>query len=180
MDSQSCNAFTMGFCPNEEFYVEAVTNKCPLPHVSAERENYQNQHQIFPFELKTLEAYKSILKEVDKKIEVKKNMLKKEIMDESHYSALSKCQQIIDFKSTDFDNFENIHSLLIIHGKLIKDVIDSKDNKKYSVCHICSSFIEKELCEHMFCSRYKSLREIVKRLEIKISRAMPESQTHLQ
>lgn len=170
MKNENCNAFIMGFCPNEEFYIDSVTIKCPLPHVSDERENYKNQIELLPFETEVLKTYKRILMEIDKKIEIKTKMLKENIVDESHYDALIKCQQIIDCKSIEFEDFTAIHSLLIIHGKLILDFLDDEKNvmKNFKVCKNCSSYFKNDRCNHIFCSKYKNLRNIVEKLDKRV------------
>lgn len=175
MERQNCNAYTVGFCPNEEFYCESITVRCPLPHVNTDRVNYAAYNQTHPFEAEVLENYKAILTEVKKKTELREYILSKDIIDDSYYSALSKCETILDLKAIKQDDFENTHSLLQIHGNLIKNVLSSDNNsKKYSVCQNCGAFYEDSKCNHMFCGKYKLLREMITKLENKLSGSLKE------
>lgn len=174
---KNCKAFNMGFCPHEEFYVEAVTEKCPYPHVSAAREAYT--HQGLPFEYEVLATYKSIIEDVDKKAAVNSSIVQEDMTGEQHYRALTKCQQLIEAKSTELDDFDKLHSLLIIHGRLVQDVIDSRSKVQYSVCANCGSLKDSRECAHKFCEKYRKLRDMVGELEKSLPKRECSSPKHI-
>lgn len=167
MITNSCNCFTVGFCPNEEFQVTDITISCPLPHIILERDSYSKENKYLPFEKEVLCKYKSIIKNVDKKVTINKYMLSRKSVDSNHYEAIKKCQQLIDLKPLKFTDYSNLHSLLIIHGRLLKNIKKSGENNKITVCENCSAFME-ENCIHAFCEKYNILRNITKELERKV------------
>lgn len=170
MEDDKCNFFTAGFCPYEVFYVENVTKPCPLPHIKSERAAYQTKYRIYPYEKDVLAKYKMIIEDTNKKIEINSSILKRRALDDSHYNALAKCQELIELNPLQNENIEKIHSLLIIHGNLIKSAIKSNDRfKNIKVCNICSSFVEDDSCNHLMCDKYKRLRTIAESLEKKLS-----------
>ncbi|ELA42842.1 uncharacterized protein VICG_00157 [Vittaforma corneae ATCC 50505] len=169
METKSCEEFIVGFCPNEEFYVEHVTAKCPHPHIASERNEYSTAKAAYSFEHKVLEHFKEILDEVDKKVAINIQVTSKETVDESHYDALNECESLIELKNPfDFD-FEKIHSLLVLHGRLIEHIDLSKTSRALDVCKNCGAFKEySKPCIHKFCEKYQRLRDIVSKLERKL------------
>ncbi len=169
MESKSCEEFIVGFCPNEEFYVENVTLKCPHSHIKAERIEYLESKKNHPFEYKVLEHYKGIIDEVNKRIELNLKMLARETVDKRHRKALDECESLIELKNlSDFD-FTKTHSLLLLHGRLVESIIKSRDSKNLDVCRVCSAFIEKKKpCSHQLCEKYRNLRKLTSILELKL------------
>ncbi len=169
MELRSCEEFLVGFCPNEEFFVEGVTIKCPFSHITTERDDYKEVNKYFPHEYKVLENYKQILNEINKKIEIRTRILAKEKIDQEHFSALRECERMIEAKMTQDFDFEKTHSLLILHGKLIQDLQSEDKTKRFNVCECCSAFKEiNGKCTHKFCTKYETLRTLVKKLEKKL------------
>lgn len=169
MNPGCCKEYMMGFCPYEEFYVEAVTEKCPFAHVSADREEYRRECKIYPFEYNVLEYYKNIIEEVEKKIKVSKWMLNNDSIDEKYLNALYECERLIDLKNTENFDFSNTHSLLILHGKMITNLKNSIKDPKKEVCKNCSALKEiSRPCTHNFCKKYEKLRNLIKSLDLKL------------
>lgn len=169
MDPGCCEAYVMGFCPYEEFYVEGVTERCPFAHVSADREEYRRELKIYPFEYTVLEYYKSILEETEKKIRMSKWMLNKDSIDKAHLEALSECERLIDLKNLENFDFTNTHSLLILHGKILEKLKSSVKFPKKEACMNCSALKEiSKPCTHAFCKKYEKLRSIIKSLNVKL------------
>lgn len=169
MESKSCDEFTVGFCPNEEFNVENITIKCPYSHISAKRAEYQSSNTIYKFEYRVLEFYKEIISEVNKKIDLNLQILSRETLKDEYRNALNECESLIEQIDLNEANFTKIHTLLVLHGRLIENMNENKKDKNFEVCSVCSAFKEiNKPCQHKFCSKYAHLREIIARLENKL------------
>lgn len=168
MISESCSCYVVGFCPNEEFAVNGATIQCPHSHIALEKDHYASQNRGFPFEKDVLNRFNSIISDVNKKVEIHKQIIYNGKVDSELYQAILSCQRLIDIKKFESFNFDNLHSLLIIHGKLIKSINNDEGMHKYYVCQNCSTFSESETCDHIFCKKYAALRNITNNLEKKI------------
>jgi len=171
MDTKSCEEFTAGLCPAEEFHVENVTIKCPYAHVRAERENYVKFRgtQSFEFEQRVLGKYKEIIREVESKIVVNRQVLERETLSKEMREALDECKGLIE--GTSEAGIEKVHGLLAINGMLLESIKERSKAGAYDVCGNCSAFKERGgECKHMFCQKYRKLRETANSLEKKLSR----------
>lgn len=169
METKICEEFIMGFCPREEFYVEHVTAKCPYSHVSPERSGYLAAKTVHPFEHKALDHFKEILSEVDKKIAINIQMVSKEAIDERQYNALNECESLIELKNASAFDFEKMHGLLVLHGRLIEHIDQNKRTVAFDVCGNCAALKEhSKPCLHKFCKKYEKLRKVVSDLEKKL------------
>jgi hypothetical protein len=170
MEIKNCPEYIAGFCPNEEFYVEGVTIKCSFSHSEKERSEYQFSKEIFPFERDVFCKFKGILSELDNKIKVNSRIICQDTVEQNVNDAISECQRQIEQVSINTLDTQNLHNLLVLHGKL---VIHAKKNKKYGnidICNTCGVFKQKfTSCEHVFCQKYRILREKVNILDKKLA-----------
>lgn len=173
MEIENCKEFAVGFCPNEEFFVESVTVKCPHTHSISEKTSYEKGNASFSHENEVFYRYKSILEEVDKKIALNTKLLLKETIEEKHLLLLNECEKMIENRKLQEFNFEKLHSLLIIHGLLIADLKTNQREDKFEVCSNCSAFKEKnKVCDHQFCKKYAKLRNLTSKLEKKLQKTV--------
>lgn len=168
MEKKSCSCFLTGFCPYEEFEVTSFTERCPLPHINSEKDEYNQQVEISGIDREALEQYQIILSEIDQKLILNKETLITKEISEKYRNALIKCEQLIDLNKLEMEDYNKVHTLLQIHGELIEDVIKDDSMLPFSVCENCSAFIEGDKCTHKFCEKYRTLREIVHKLDRKI------------
>lgn len=169
MSMRSCEEFIVGMCPNEEFYEDNVTIKCPYTHITSEKQEYMRSQSLRGFERRVLSRYKEIIREVNNKVALLRKLLEREILDEDLRNALDECSRIIELKKTTEFNFEKTHSLLVLHGKLLESIPNVRSGKEYDVCTNCGAF-KKEFasCDHKFCSKYVKLRQLTQALEKKL------------
>lgn len=162
MNIENCAEYTIGFCPFEEFYVDGITLKCPFIHSKSEQEEHSRCKRLSPTVNTAYAKLKEIVYDLDKKVEINNKIARQEKVSDDLKKALVECEkQIENVKTHDFD-FQNLHSLLILHGRLIQHWKSCKNDNLMAVCSNCSAFKSvNKACEHKFCKKYKQLREIV-------------------
>lgn len=128
------------------------------------------QPRGLPFEYEALSAYKAILESIDKRVAVNSAIVQENVTDDKHRRALARCQELIDASTTEACDSEGLYHLLVVHGRLVQDIIDSRD--KTSVCANCGSLKDSQKCAHMFCEKIKRLRSIAGELEAALQKTM--------
>lgn len=169
MNDDVCWAHVVGFCPYEEFEVPGVTKKCPKTHLSSMKIDYQISDKIYHYEYDVLKLFQELIKDLERKIEENMQSLKEVCYSKEIIKALEHVENIIETKSLNFQDCEDIYQSLRIHGRLIIELERSKEDKKYTVCEICSAFKDHKKCKHLFCSKYMKLRNLKSNLEKKLN-----------
>lgn len=181
MNIENCPEYTIGFCPFEEFHEAKLTMECPFIHSKDERNEYFNSNKPWPFEKSTLAKLKEIVNQVDRKTEMNIKIANQERVPTDLIEALVETQSQIEKFESKSSDFEKLHSLLIIHGQLIKYWNEHCSSHIIGVCTVCGALKHADkLCEHKFCKKHKVLREIVARLEKKIKSIVQEKEIYLQ
>lgn len=169
MGDDVCWAYVVGFCPYEEFEVPGITKKCPKTHMASTKSEYHNSNKIHYYEYDVLNFFKELVRDLDRKIMENTLSLKEVGHSKNIIKALEHTENIIESKSLSSQDCENIYQLLRIHGRLIIELERNKDDKKYTVCEICSTFKDQEECKHVFCPKYMKLRSLKSSLERKLN-----------
>lgn len=170
MDVKNCAEYTIGFCPNEEFYIEGITIKCPFIHSEADKAQYKLSKFSFPWENDCLIKFKEIIADLDRKIQINSKIIKQETIPDNLCKAISECEAQIEQFKIDDSNPLTLHNLLVLHGKLILHGIEQQNNRDIDICTNCSVFKEKNKpCNHVFCRKYSYLREMILILEKRLA-----------
>lgn len=171
MEVLDCEEYIAGFCPNEEFYVDNVSIKCPYVHSTAQRSEYSRQRCIYPFDSKVLLNYKKIVDEINERVEQNQLLVSKEKLHGNLRKALEEVEAAINKEHPNKFDLKKLHQLLFIHGKLLEKADSLNKEIKIKICKNCSYFItdQSQKCTHPFCEKYQKLRKIVLDLELKLS-----------
>lgn len=165
-----CNEYTVGFCPYEEFFVHSVTKCCMRMHDEGQRAEYARSSGAYDFEAEVLASFRSIIGEVDKKIEHNERCLSSSADDtcEDVYKALEYAEALIEEKALDASDTAELYSLLRVHGQLVQKASAGITKAKYSVCKTCGSIKVESVCKHQSCPAYSKIRKLCERLESKL------------
>ncbi|KAI5148500.1 hypothetical protein ENBRE01_0361 [Enteropsectra breve] len=153
MDDEICEAYTAGFCPYEEFYVEGISKKCNKEH------NDKNNSPNKSISKSTVTFLCQIIEDLDRKIEKNKECIEAVETSPNEVKALDHVNGLIESVSLDRCNDPAVYRLLKIHGKLI-EAIEKGQKIDISVCGNCGAFKREVECKHTLCSKYAKLRQI--------------------
>ncbi|KAL6122317.1 hypothetical protein NUSPORA_00681 [Nucleospora cyclopteri] len=159
--TEVCAEFICGCCPNEEFMVGTVTKKCTKVHDVDLKNKFMKSKGIGEFGkyVKTARiAFQEIISDVDKKINHNNEMLQPRF-DSKIMGSLEHVENLI--ANQNVDNFSDVHTLLLVHGKLIEQAEKSLLIPQYQVCENCSVFMTENACKHKFCQSYKKIRNLL-------------------
>ncbi|KAK1350873.1 hypothetical protein CWI39_0475p0030 [Hamiltosporidium magnivora] len=178
MNSKKCEEYIVADCTKTIFYIEGFTIPCNLFHCIESKRNYQKNksNKIFPYESSVYQNICKIITDIDRKISMNKKLLRNlnaGTKYKKYENAINECEKIFICEHEKENNYKELHNLLSIHGTLILEMEELKDEPaiNLSVCDVCSAIcVKREICKHGFHDSYKMLRIKQKELENRLTK----------